>query len=154
MMGTKVGIKGRWFLAGKRNLAGQPNTFTSPFLDASKITENTILILNSPLKQRTTAKWDYFIAKAQEEWEEVQAHALENIQENLGDDDYDDEEDAIYFKGELTLSKPPAVFSWKHELTLDSLCSLNSSWMKEPQRTRTPRKLLRIYKLPAVISKE
>ncbi len=74
-----MGVKGGWFLAGKSNQAGQPNPFMCPFLDASKITENTSFILSNPLEQCTTTNLESFIIKAQEEWEEVQAYAFKNI---------------------------------------------------------------------------
>ena len=111
-----MGGKGGWFLAGKSTQAGQPNAFTFPFLDGFKITENTSSILNNPLERCTTVEWEHFIIEAQEEWEEVQAYMLENIQEDPKDVDFDDDDDTVYFKEDFALSNPPEKFRWNHEL--------------------------------------
>jgi hypothetical protein len=58
-----MGCKGGWFLAGKSNQVGQPNAFVRPFLDDSKITEDTLMTLRSG-EQRTTAEWEEFISEA------------------------------------------------------------------------------------------
>jgi hypothetical protein len=55
LMRTKDG----WFLAGKSNLAGQPNAFIRSFLDGSKVTEDTALTLKNFLqsgKQRRNGR--------------------------------------------------------------------------------------------------
>jgi hypothetical protein len=94
---------------------GQPSAFVWPFLDALKITEDTALTLkNAVLDQRTTAEWEEFIFAAQEEWEEMEAHTLENIQE-VGDDDGDDVSDD-QAEDTLVLSSSPGVFTWQEEL--------------------------------------
>ncbi len=77
-----MGTKGGWFLAAKSNLMGQPSAFVWPFLDALKLTKDAALTLkNASMDRQTTAEWEEFIFEAQEEWEEVEAHTLENIQE-------------------------------------------------------------------------
>jgi hypothetical protein len=104
-----MGCKGGWFLlAGKSNQVGQPNAFVRPFLDDSKITEDTLMTLRSG-EQRTTAKWEEFILEAQDEWEEVQLRTLDNIQEDLGDDKQDDnKDDSIMWEGDLLMRSHPS----------------------------------------------
>jgi hypothetical protein len=53
MMGRS---KDGWFISGKSNLTGQPNCFIYPFLNASKITEDTALSLKSYSERRTTVE--------------------------------------------------------------------------------------------------
>jgi hypothetical protein len=112
-----MGNKGGWFLAGKGNLVGQPSAFVWPFSDALKITKNMALTLKSALVDwRTTAEWEDFIFKAQEEWDSVEAQTLENIQEgSLGDEDVDDNSDDL-IEGDLALSTPPKIFKWTNKL--------------------------------------
>ncbi len=106
------GSKDCWFILGKSNLTGQPNCFIYPFLDTAKITENTTLSLKSYSEWWMAAEWEEFIFEVQEEWEELQAHAmLENIQEGHGDGDQDnDNKDLFMCEGNLIVSKPPDVF--------------------------------------------
>jgi hypothetical protein len=110
-----MGTKGGWFLAAKSNLMGQPSVFVWPFLDALKLTKDAALTLKNALMDRqTTAEWEEFIFEAQEEWEEVEAHTLENIQE-VGDNDVDNASDN-QVEGDLVLSSPPSAFMWQEEL--------------------------------------
>ena len=88
-----MGCQGGWFIPGKPNLEGVPNAFVAPFLDASKITEDTAYDLQKKYTSRTTPEWERFILDAQEEWEELQARRLANIQESGDSDEQDDEDD-------------------------------------------------------------
>jgi hypothetical protein len=85
---------------------GQPSTFVWPFLDALKLTKDAALTLkNASMDRQTTAEWEEFIFEAQKEWEEVEAHTLENIQEvrdNNVDDAFNNQ-----VEGDLVLSSPP-----------------------------------------------
>jgi hypothetical protein len=110
-----MGTKGGWFLVVKSNLMSQPSAFIWPFLDAFKLTEDVTLTLkNASMDRQTMAEWEEFIFEAQEEWEEVEAHTLENIQE-VGDDNVDDaSNDQV--EGDLVLSSPPSAFMWQEEL--------------------------------------
>jgi hypothetical protein len=89
----KMGCNAGWFLASKpQMLTGTPTTFITPFLDTSRITEDTREVLMNTLDHKTTEEWEEFIAEANEEWEEVQAQCpLEEIKEQLsgalGDED-------------------------------------------------------------------
>ena len=114
-----MGCKDGWFISGKTDLMGQPNLFVYPFLDASKITEDTFLSLNSYSECRTTEEWEDFIFKAQEVWEELQARTLKNIQEGHNDDDQEDEDDdQLMEEGDLILLKPPETFEWANKVNV------------------------------------
>jgi hypothetical protein len=114
-----MGCKDGWFITGKTDLTGQPHLFVYPFLDASKITEDTFLSLKSYSERRTTEEWEDFIFEAQEEWEELQARTLENIQEGHNDDDQEDEDDdQLMEEGDLILLKPPKTFEWANEVNV------------------------------------
>jgi hypothetical protein len=114
-----MGCKDGWFISGKTDLMGQPNLFVYPFLDASKITEDTFLSLKSYSERRTTEEWEDFIFKAQEEWEELQACTLENIQEGHNNDDQEDkDDDQLMEEGDLILLKPPKTFEWANKVNV------------------------------------
>jgi hypothetical protein len=115
LMGTKEG----WFISGKSNLSGQPNLFVRLFLDALKITEDRAWMLKNLVKRQTMDQWEEYVSKAQEEWEEVQACILYNIQEgSLADNNVDDDDsDAQLIEGgNLCLTNPPETFTWAKDL--------------------------------------
>jgi hypothetical protein len=106
-----MGTKDRWFLAGKCNLAGQPNTFVQPLLDATKIMEDNALALKNYLERQTMVEQEEFIFEVQDKWEELQAHKLENIQEGCGDNNQDDNNGNLFIMCEGTwFSQTPLKF--------------------------------------------
>ena len=113
-----MGAQGGWFIPGKPNLEGTPNAFVAPFLDASKITEDTSYDLAKSLTSRTTPEWESFILDTQEEWEELQARKLANIQESgdCNDQEDNDEDSGTMWEGKLTLTSPPSDFAWSEDL--------------------------------------
>jgi hypothetical protein len=108
-----MGTKGGWFIPGKSNLTGQPNTFIQPFLDALKITEDRTWTLTHSMEWRTTDKWEDCILKAQEEWEELHACILlDNFQEgSLANNNDDNNDSNAQIKGGLCLTSPPETFA-------------------------------------------
>ncbi len=100
--------QGGWFIPGKPNLEGTPNAFVAPFLDASKITEDTSYDLVKSFTSRTTPDWERFIFDSQEEWEDLQACKLAKIQESGDSDDQDDDDkdDDAMWEGKLKLTSP------------------------------------------------
>jgi hypothetical protein len=117
----KMGCNAGWFLASKpQPLTGTPTAFITPFLDASKITEDTKEVLTNMLDCKTTEEWEEFIAEAKEEWEEVQAQCpLEGIKEQLSGASGD--EDSATAKGDLELSCPPNEFVWGGDLKVEPI---------------------------------
>jgi hypothetical protein len=117
--------QGGWFIPGKPNLEGTPNAFVAPFLDASKITEDTSYDLAKALTSRTTPEWERFILDTQEEWEELQVRKLANIQESGDSDDQedDDEDSGTMWEGKLTLTSPPSDFAWSEDLVTTGVAS-------------------------------
>jgi hypothetical protein len=120
-----MGAQGGWFIPGKPNLEGTPNAFVAPFLDASKITEDTSYDLAKALTSRTTPEWERFILDTQEEWEELQVRKLANIQESGDSDDQedDDEDSGTMWEGKLTLTSPPSDFAWSEDLVTTGVAS-------------------------------
>jgi len=117
-----MGARGGWFLPAKTTLSGEPTAFIHPFLDVSKITQETGESLLE-MDMRTTDDWERCIAISQEEWEDLESRGLGNIQEGMGvdeDDDVDDEDskESNYkmCEGTLHLKKPPTNFVWETEL--------------------------------------
>jgi hypothetical protein len=113
-----MGTMGGWLIPGKSNLTSQPNAFIRPFLDALKITEDRTWTLKHSMEWRTTDKWEDYILKAQEEWEELPAHILlGDIQEgSLADDDDNDNDSNAQIKGDLCLMSPSGTFAWTKNL--------------------------------------
>ncbi len=75
--------------------------------------------LKSYSERRTMEEWEDFIFKAQEEWEELQAHTLENIQEGHNNDNQEDkDDDQLMEEGDLILLKPPKTFEWANEVNV------------------------------------
>jgi hypothetical protein len=79
----KMGCNLGWFIATKSQVfTGKPAAFVTPFLDSSKITEDTLATLADPLTMKRTAEWEAFIIEAQEEWREFEAcHPLRAVVE-------------------------------------------------------------------------
>jgi hypothetical protein len=114
-----MGCRDGWFITGKTDLMGQLNLFVYPFLDASRITEDTFLSLKSYSECRTMEEWEDFIFEAQEEWEELQARTLENIKEVHNDDAQENEDnDQLMEEGDLILLKPPETFEWANKVNV------------------------------------
>jgi hypothetical protein len=65
-------------------------------------------MLAHSMERQTTDKWEDYILKAQEEWEELQACILlDNIQEgSLADDDDDNDDSNAQIEGDLCLMSP------------------------------------------------
>jgi len=110
-----MGARGGWFLPAKTTLSGEPTAFIHPFLDVSKITQETGESLLE-MDMRTTDDWERCIAISQEEWEDLESRGLGNIQEGMGvdeDDDVDDEDskerECEMCEGTLHLKKPPTI---------------------------------------------
>ncbi len=58
----KMECNAGWFLASKSQpMTGTPTAFMMPFLDASKITEDTREVLMNTLDCKTTEEWEEFI---------------------------------------------------------------------------------------------
>jgi hypothetical protein len=112
----KMGCNAGWFLASKSQpLTGTLTAFITPFLDASKITEDTREVLTNTLDHKTTKEWEEFIAEANEEWEEVQAQCpLEGLEEQLSGALGD--EDSATAEGDLELLCTPNEFVWREDL--------------------------------------
>jgi hypothetical protein len=132
-----MGTKDRWYLEGKCNIAGQPNTFVHPLLDASKITEDNALTLKNYLERQTMVEREEFIFEVQDKWEELQAHKSENIQEGCGDNNQDDNNGNLFIMCEGTwFSQTPLKFLFDQmNLTMWLNLSSKSSWMKGIPRT-------------------
>jgi hypothetical protein len=120
-----MSTQGGWFIPGKPNLEGSPNAFLAPFLDDSKITEDTSYDLVKAFTSRTTPEWERFILESQEEWEELQARKLANIQESGDSDaqDDDDEDDGTLWEGKLKLTSLPSEFEWAEDLVTTGVAS-------------------------------
>jgi hypothetical protein len=70
----KMGSECGWFIPSKSQvLIGGAMAFTAPFLDAAKITDDTLATLKNSLICNTTVGWEDFIMEAQEEWVEFDA---------------------------------------------------------------------------------
>ncbi len=70
----KMGCECSWFISSKSQvLIGGVTAFTAPFLDAAKITDDTLATLKDSLICNTTAGRGDFIMEAQEEWVEFDA---------------------------------------------------------------------------------
>ncbi len=64
-----------------------------------------------------TDEWEEFIVEAQKQWEEVQLRTLENIQESLGDDKQDNnDDDTLLWEGDLMLKTLPEVWTLAGDL--------------------------------------
>jgi hypothetical protein len=116
------GARGGWFIPAKPTANGGLTAFVEPFLDVNKITEDTKEILTA-MVPRTTDDWENFMSICHEEWDDLEAQGLDNIEEDGGDVDEDemdedDEEEREYdlCEGNMALRSPPGDFVWEHEL--------------------------------------
>ena len=116
------GAHGGWFIPAKPTVNGGLMAFVEPFLDINKITEDTKDFLKM-MVPRTTDDWENFMSICHEEWDELEAQGLDNIEEDGGggdedemDEDKEEEREYNLCEGNMALRSPPEDFAWEHEL--------------------------------------
>jgi hypothetical protein len=64
----QMGCEQGWFIPSKSQvLIGGATAFIAPFMDASKITDDSLAFLKNSLIPKTTAEWEEFIMEAKKE---------------------------------------------------------------------------------------
>jgi hypothetical protein len=60
-----MGCDAGWFIPSKlQTLSDKVAAFKTHFLDAAKITDDTLSVLQDTMTRKTTAEWELFIAEA------------------------------------------------------------------------------------------
>jgi len=135
------GAHGGWFIPAKPTANGGLTAFVEPFLDVNKITEDTKDLLKT-IVPHTTADWEKFMHVSHEEWDELEAQGLDNIEEDIGgsdedemDEDEEKERKHALWEGNMALRSPPEDFDWEHEL--EDMSSLKNELERGyPQNTK------------------
>jgi len=135
------GTRGGWFIPAKPTANGGLTAFVEPFLDVNKITEDTKDLLKTMLP-RTTADWEKFMRICHNEWDDLEAQGLDNIEEHKGggdedemDEDEEEEGDHDVWEGNMFLKSPPEDFAWEHEI--EDMSSLKNELERDyPQNTK------------------
>ena len=135
------GARGGWFIPVKPTANGGLTAFVEPFLDVNKITEDTKDLLKM-MTPRTTADWEKCMLVCHEEWDDLEAQGLDDIEEGEGvgdedemEEDDEEEEDHDLWEGNMFLRSPPEDFAWEHDI--EDMSSLkNELEMGYPQNTK------------------
>ncbi len=119
-----MGCDSGWFIASKSQaLSDKAAAVKTHFLDAAKITDDTLSVLQDTMTRKTTAEWETFIAEANVEWEGFVTRrpfcVVEelSLEEELEDNDSFESTEGNFigylilntFEWRETLQKPPSL---------------------------------------------
>jgi len=113
-----MGCDAGWFIPSKlQTLSDKGATFKTRFLDAAKITEDTLSVLQDTMTRKTTAEWEIFIADAKVEWEDfVTRRPLRAVEELLSGEEVEDDNSIESIKGNFMVYLTPDKFTWREPL--------------------------------------
>jgi len=113
-----MGCDAGWFIPSKlQTLRDKGAAFKTHFLDVTKITDDTLSVLQDTMMRKTTAEWEWFIAEAKVEWEEfVARHPLRAVEELSSGEKVEDNDSIGSIVGNFMVYLIPDEFTWREPL--------------------------------------
>jgi len=113
-----LGCDAGWFIPSKlQTLTDKGAAFKTHFLDAAKITDDTLSVLQDTMTRKTTAEWEIFIVEAKVDWEDfVTRHPLRAVEELSLGEEVEDDDSIESIEGNFMVYLTPNEFTWREPL--------------------------------------
>jgi hypothetical protein len=113
-----MGCDARWFIPSKsQTLSDKGAAFKTHFLDAAKITDDTLSVLQDTMTRKKTAEWEMFNVEAKVEWEDfIARRPLCAVKELSSGEELEDDDSFESTEGDFMVYLTPDKFNWRKTL--------------------------------------